>query len=142
MEVLNHLEIFGIQFLVLVDNEMKKFLKQLNILEFVYSIIVILVTLLLFIPFYVFDLIPESNLLFILLWILLADVPFLIIVSIFKKGKFYLPKKKKMITYVIFNSILVLIASVVLITSENSESNLEIFFFFISIQSFLGSMIK
>lgn len=121
---------------------MKKLLNKLNYVEFIYSITVALISIILFIPIYCFDLIPESDFLFILMWILLADIPFVIGVSIFKKGKLNLPKKEKMITFVIFNSILVLIASTILLTSNNPDGSLDVFFFFIAIQSFLGAIIK
>jgi hypothetical protein len=120
----------------------KKILKKINIKEFICAIVCVIVTLLLFVPFYFFELTPNSDFLFILMWLILADMPFIFIITIFNTSKLSLSKESNMTTFIIFNSLLVLIASLVLITSNSQDGSLDVFFFFIAVQSFIGAMVS
>lgn len=121
---------------------MSKISDEINLIQFIYSTIISVITLSIFAIMYVLGLIPNSNFFFIIVWILISNFSFIVIVSIFKKGKLHLTRKDKITTYVLFNSILVLIASIVLITSDNINANLNVFFTFIAVQTFLGAIIK
>lgn len=119
-----------------------KLLSKMYIREFCYAIFSLITTLLLFIPFYLLDWIPNSNVLFIFLWLFLCNLPFVFYTSIATKNRTMLTVKEKMVSFILLNSLLVIIASITLINTNDDSLSLEVFFLFIAIQSFAGSIIK
>ena len=133
---------FSNQSLELIGSMIKIILSKIYIREFCYAILSLITTLILFLPFYFLNLMPKSNVLCIFLWLFLSDLPFLFYTSIFARNRILLSGKEKMISFVLLNSILVIIASITLINANHDSLSLEVFLLFIAIQSFAASIIK